>query len=330
MLSEDDPTIQFEAGAWFRSRGLHPLMAMRGGLELDTSEALARNAHDLGIEYGAWWFFAFPIDLTDDNPLPVFVRGDDAEFSVTHARGHIRAMNGIGVWHQAFEYKNNPMMFHLEYRNLSLVSVLNDPGFTRVHFIRRVGVSAVRSLLAMKYSSAEKMIAGASDFLEGPDRWLAMDHVTELDRIRTFEGERLGHVPAVEASSPWRDVDGPVRRVRALIAFLLLGGHLLPKRASRLPSASVPVQMRSIAAPFGREELLYYYPPTGEGFTARRDRKRFFALLGDLLRLVGRAWREFPAVAEEYRSRRDEFVTDEYWMHQFQMDELTVDAKKAS
>jgi len=329
MLMEDEPTVQFEAGARYASRALHPLAAMRTNLPLTSTATLVKNAQDLGIEYGAWWFFAFPIDLTAENPLPVFVRGDDASFSVSHARGHIKTMNGIGVWHQPFEYKNNPMMFHLELRNLPLVSVLGDPGYGRVHFIKRFGALSFRSIIALKYDSAERMLAGTRDFLAGPDRWLSMDHVEELERIRAFDGERLVRQPPVEVPEHFSDARGLRRRIKALVAFGLLGGHLVPRRLSRLPRRAVPVQMRSIAAALGREELLYYWPPTSEGFVTRRDRRRFARLLGELAATVRQAWREFPGVAAEYRARRDEFVSDDYWMRQFEIDSLSLDSDAA-
>ena len=40
------------------------------------------NEADEPIDYGGWWCFAFPIDLTEDYPLPVFVRGDDVCFGL--------------------------------------------------------------------------------------------------------------------------------------------------------------------------------------------------------------------------------------------------------
>jgi hypothetical protein len=317
MLDEDRRHVQFECGAHFALRARHPYVPVRSQLDLTEALSLCENCHDVGIQYAGWWFFAFPIDLTDDNPLPVFVRGDDVEFCLTHARGHIEAMNGIGVWHQAFEYKNSPMMFHLEYRNLPLVSVLGDPGFSRKHLIRRFGVAAGRALMAMKYSSAQSIVDGTKDFLAGPDRWLEIDHVEELARMRAYDGERLGALPAAEVPREFRDLKGLRRRIRSTLAVGLLGGHVLPRALSRKPRVAVPVQLRSIAAPLGREEIVYYYRPTSEGFAARRDRRRFVAVGTDLIRTIGLTWRRFPAVAEEYRARRAELVSDEYWRRQF-------------
>ena len=103
-------------------------------------------------------------------------------------------------------------------------------------------------------------------------------------------------------------------------AFGLMGGHLLPPFASRRSRATVRVQTRSVAAPLGREELVYYYPPTSEGFMVRRDRRRFGALLSRLFATMARAWREFPDVARDYRENYDRFVSDEYWQRQFKLD----------
>jgi hypothetical protein len=174
------------------------------------------------------------------------------------------------------------------------------------------------------------MLRGTNDFLDGPDRWLAVDHMAELGRIRSLDGEKLQPFPKTSVPPRFQDFEGWARRFKSLVALALFSGHLVPRPLSRLGRRVVPVQSRSIAAPLGREELLYYWEPTSEGFVARRDRRRFFRLLRELDRTVRRAWKEFPEVAEQYRNRRGEFVSDEYWMRHFELDQLTLAQTPAS
>ena len=63
------------------------------------------------------------------------------------------------------------------------------------------------------------------------------------------------------------------------IALVTLGGNLLPKFVRRADPVVIYLQHRSVMAGVLRDELLYRFMPTAEGFTARRDRRRAFALL---------------------------------------------------
>ena len=68
-----------------------------------TNEELLTNPTN---SYAAWWYCCTPIkNVRPDNlPLPVFVRGDDVEFSLRN-KANIISLNGICVWHMGFTQK---------------------------------------------------------------------------------------------------------------------------------------------------------------------------------------------------------------------------------
>ena len=73
--------------------------------------------------------------VAKDNPLPVFVRGDDVAFGLMHTGKHTVTMNGIAVWHADFALKNNPSSLYYEVRNFALIDTLHSIQFCESKFV---------------------------------------------------------------------------------------------------------------------------------------------------------------------------------------------------
>ena len=127
------------------------------------------NDDDEPLDYGGWWCFAFPVDLTDDYPLPVFVRGDDVCFGLRYCGGHLVAVNGIGVWHQDFAYKNGPVALFYENRNIPVVLSVSRPDYDAAALRKRLIERTLRFASAFKYDTATAVLDGVEAFLDGPD-----------------------------------------------------------------------------------------------------------------------------------------------------------------
>ncbi|NBP18121.1 MAG: hypothetical protein EBU98_05660, partial [Actinobacteria bacterium] len=121
MLSEERQWMQFEAGSKYLWRSLYPLRALGQEDDLRERRLAVRDARERRFAYSAWWYTAFPIDITPDNPLPIFVRGDDVAFGLMHTGRHTVTLNGIVVWHADFHLKNNPSSLFYEMRNFATI-----------------------------------------------------------------------------------------------------------------------------------------------------------------------------------------------------------------
>ncbi len=344
MLNDADPTVIFEAGARFDATATHPLTALGGGLDLlDWSDVLAADASDApgpaarvdrsrgaasapkaagsrnpAIAYGAWWFFAFPIGLTRDNPLPVFVRGDDVAWGLMHAGDDIVTSLGIGLWHQDFDAKNGPLAWFYDTRNFALVSILVCEQFRWWHLLARYLTLCARSLLSFKYDSATEITFAMTEFLRGPEHWLALDHAELHDRVRALDGEKV--IPLddrLKAVPDARPRSGIAKVVGAAASLATLSGHLLPTSWCRRPIVALHVSHKALLAAPLRTELLFRAQRRGEGFVARRDQRRFFCELIKMLRTSLTIVRRFAVVARQYRNARPRMVSDEYWRRQF-------------
>ncbi len=104
MLRLDQPALQVEAGAVWNGGYMKSL---KSNLDLRRLDACLENEIEEYAEYNAWWYCCFPMDVvTSENlPLPLFIRADDVEYGLRNMRRLI-LMNGICVWHEAFENKS--------------------------------------------------------------------------------------------------------------------------------------------------------------------------------------------------------------------------------
>jgi hypothetical protein len=153
MISEEIPWMQFEAGAHYAWRYTYPLRAV--GREDDLRDRITVLADELEpkFEYTAWWYTAFPIAVGKENPVPVFVRGDDVAFGLMHTGEHSITMKGVAVWHADFALKNGPMTLYYETRNMLLVETLVYDQHKWYHTAYRTLSFGFRKIYSFRYAS---------------------------------------------------------------------------------------------------------------------------------------------------------------------------------
>ena len=175
MMRMDQPAVQFEAGADCDPTSRNLWLARGQAQNLLYMDVLLANEQLEPFDYGAWWFFAFPLTSTDDYPPPLFVRGDDAYWGLRHTPGKSIAMNGIGVWHADFDHKNGPTSAFYENRNVPIITALAYPDRTAAELRRRVVDLVTRSIFSFRYDWAQAVLDGVEAFLAGPEALMAAD-----------------------------------------------------------------------------------------------------------------------------------------------------------
>lgn len=139
MLVMDNPTIQYEkAGYWKGVKGY----SYGRNLDVSIKDNLYINEKICNdkLQFAAWWYCCIPIKRIREigYPLPVFIKGDDIEYSIRNNR-EVITLNGIGVWHEAFTNKISPMINYYSDRNMLMINFFCDYGrlfFSTVLFLR--------------------------------------------------------------------------------------------------------------------------------------------------------------------------------------------------
>ena len=318
MLSEERQWMQFEAGSKYLWRSLYPLRALGQEDDLRDRRLALRDAKERRFAYSAWWYTAFPIDITRDNPMPIFVRGDDVAFGLMHTGRHTVTLNGVVVWHADFHLKNNPSSLFYEMRNFAMIDTLVFDRHRWWHLGQRFLALSFRNLFGFRYSSAEYMIRGMRAYLAGPAALAQVDHAALHDELRQVSEEKPAPLSSLHAavaiSTP---LPKPIRLIGFMLSLPLLGGFLLPTVARSKALRTAPIDSRAVGLALRHDRILYRHDRLPEGFVCERDRARFFALWRDVLSVLGSLARNYGRLKREYRAAYPSLVSDAAWQRRF-------------
>ncbi len=318
MLSEEQAWMQFEAGSKYRWRSLYPLRAIGREDDLRERKLALRDAREKKFAYTAWWYTAFPISITRDNPLPVFVRGDDVAFGLMHTGKHSVTMNGVIVWHADFGLKNNPSSLFYEKRNFALVDTLVFANHHWWHLARRFIALSFRNLFSMRYASVEYMIRGVRAYLAGPDALMATDHSALHDELRKVTEEKPGPLPAELAGvAITKPRPKAIRLIGFALAIPLVGGYILPKMMRRDVLKTAPIDSRAVGLATRYNRILYRHDRLPEGFLVERDSRRFFSLLREVCVVTKDIALNYRRLKREYKAAYPTLVSDASWHARF-------------
>ena len=318
MLSEEQAWMQFEAGSKYRWRSLYPLRAIGREDDLRERKLALRDVGEKKFAYTAWWYTAFPISITRDNPLPVFVRGDDVAFGLMHTGEHSVTMNGVIVWHADFGLKNNPSSLYYEKRNFAIIDTLVFDNHHWWHLARRFIALCFRNLFSMRYASVEYMIRGVRAYLAGPQALMATDHSALHDELRKVTEEKPGPLsPELAAVSITTPRPKLIRLIGFALALPLVGGYVLPKVLRRDTLRTAPIDSRAVGLATRYNRILYRHDRLPEGFLVERDAKRFFSLLREVAVVTKDIAFNYKRLKGEYKAAYPTLVSDESWHARF-------------
>ena len=318
MLSEEQAWMQFEAGSKYRWRSLYPLRAIGREDDLRERKLAVRDAREKKFAYTAWWYTAFPVTITRDNPLPIFVRGDDVSYGLLHTGKHSVTLNGIIVWHADFGLKNTPSSLFYEKRNFAIIDTLVFDRHHWWHLARRFIALSFRNLFSMRYASVEYMIRGVRAFLAGPDALMATDHSALHDDLRKVTEEKPAPLPAdLAAVKITKPRIKPIRLIGFALAVPLMGGYILPKALRRDVLKTAPIDSRAVGLATRYNRILYRHDRLPEGFVVERDSKRFFRLFGEVCVVTKDIALNYRRLKREYREAYPTLVSDESWQKRF-------------
>lgn len=125
---------------------------------------------DTGQTYAGWWFCCIPMDTIKKNglPLPVFVRADDAEYSL-RCKPKFMTMNGICVWHLAFFMKYSAAVERYQVNRNTFIAQATSGVAPMADFTKELFHEVQLDLKKFNYQEAELALDGFEDFLKGPE-----------------------------------------------------------------------------------------------------------------------------------------------------------------
>jgi galactofuranosylgalactofuranosylrhamnosyl-N-acetylglucosaminyl-diphospho-decaprenol beta-1,5/1,6-galactofuranosyltransferase len=285
--------------------------------------------------YNGWWMCLFPREVVERTglPLPLFIKWDDAEYSL-RALGHgypTLSLPGCAVWHMPWTDKDDTTdwttYFHL--RNQLIVAALHSPYDMRKTLLLQGLRKAIRRLLSMEYSTVAIELKAVEDFLAGPDRLFdmlgtAMPEVQAIRRRYTdaqmLPSAREFPPPTfdmVRAEQLLRPPAHPVK-IAARVSRSLLHNLRAPDPAAvERPQVNVPAGS-ALWLLLGSLDSAIVSNAGGSGVTfRRRDPQEFRELAKRAADTYRRLVREWPRLRETYRAALPELTSVEAWREVF-------------
>lgn len=182
MLKQEKPNIQHENTGKLNRLGFHEAVCHNLDMNLWNNVLLNEiMTDDTAYQYAAWWFCCIPAETTrlDNLPVPLFVRGDDVEYSL---RNHAKfiTMNGVCVWHKGFECKFSAALEYYQVERNELVVCAMHPELSDVDVIGHIKEIFWQEVYSFNYKGASLLLDAVEDYLKGPEYFFSLDLLEKL------------------------------------------------------------------------------------------------------------------------------------------------------
>ncbi len=314
LLRLDIPYIQHASGETWQ--GGHIGFTKRG-YDLRKPTDLLKNEEDLPMEYNGWWYCVVPlVDGFRGFPLPVFVHGDDIEYGLRF-HGDIMTLNGIGVWHDAFDNRKASSMEYYDMRNTLIACAIHHPEYSCTHMVKGIIRHMVGQMLHYREEDQRLTMKGVYDFCKGVDFLKETDPAAYHMEIMKM-GYKMEDVSEVlqklgvdvEAAKPDPEHLYPMEGFKKG-HLLSINGWLLPTRAKlvALPMGKHPDHL------YRCKKALLYDPDTKKGFYVELRRKNLFITLGRIIKMWWLMIKNYKKIVRDYNQHGDELITPAFWKH---------------
>ncbi|MBQ9927582.1 MAG: glycosyltransferase family 2 protein [Lachnospiraceae bacterium] len=322
MMRIDDPAIQVEAGA---SWNAGQLVSNKANLDMSLVENCLVNEVEEYTEYNAWWYCCMPMTLIskENLPLPIFIRGDDLEYGLRNKR-KVVLLNGICVWHEAFENKYSSYLQYYILRNLLYDNAIHFPTYRLSSFLYRLYTTVGREIIYYRYKNINLLYKGVYDFYKGIDFLIHTDGemlhkeimqlgykavpIEELDKVAY-------RLPKYQQSFVQSD-----HGIKKVLRYVTLNGYFLP--AKRQKNKECQIVSMSMCRPinFYREKrVLNYDEASGKGFVTEKNWISTLKAMFGLFRITIVSIFSFSRAMKKFRKESTEVMQGEFWEEYLQL-----------
>ena len=295
------------------------------------SRALHRR---IDVEYNGWWMCLFPRVVAESigQPLPLFIKWDDTEYSLRAAAHGFPTVTwpGAAIWHMAWADKDDAIdwqaYFHL--RNRLIVAALYHEGDAR-GITKSIFKSTLKHTMCMEYSTMAIQLEAMKDFLAGPDQLFDILE-SSLPRIAAIRKEfpdaviidSADQLPAPTGAPgvPTRNVGGRLGKIKKIPWFIKSAKHLVTKEDPAHHEAPQLNLTQEEARWFtlSRVDSATVSTAGGTGVAFRkRDRELALELVKSTRELLKEIEDNFDDLRAEYRAALPELTSRESWRKVF-------------
>lgn len=325
LLRENTPCIQYESGAvWNRGR----IKAGKHHLDMGELRDILNNEKEESIEYAGWWYSCIPVEQIKKYglPLPLFIHRDDIEYGLRTGRERFIFLNGIGVWHEAFENKMPGATEYYDWRNLAIVNSIHYQDFNKKELFRFLLKWVTANVIRYRYQYVDMNLRGIEDFLKGIDWLKKQDAPTLHQSIFAMNykavpaADFVGYKGIQKEDIQWEHIEKlkarNIGKAEKILRQITLNGYFLPSKTGKI---LVAMPHDNIYDMYRQKEILYV-DSTGKAVLVKRSGKEALKCYRKLWRVRKLINRSFENSRKEYAQRYTELTGKEFWMDYLKMD----------
>ncbi|MBV7302481.1 glycosyltransferase [Corynebacterium sp. TAE3-ERU2] len=291
----------------------------------------SRDLHRrIDVDYNGWWMCMIPRVVAEEigQPLPLFIKWDDAEFGLrAGAHGYPTATwPGVAIWHMAWSDKDDAIdwqaYFHL--RNRLIVAALNHEGPVD-GIIKSMRKATLKHLMCLEYSTVAIQNEAMKDFLAGPERLFDIleSSLPRIQQIRKDYPDAVVLPTAAELPKatgipgvPTHDIGGRLAPLKKAVWLAKGIKHSLSKENDdhhEVPQANLsPLEARWFS--LSRVDGATVTTADGRGVVYRkRDRAKAKALWEESRSLQKEVAERFEELRTLYRAHHEVLTSREAW-----------------
>ncbi len=312
MITLDQPEKQYEMGAiWDGKKSI----GKKQGVDLRKRENLLTNMENQEIQYGGWWTMLLPLSILKKVgfPLPFFIKFDDVEYGMRKPLGtEIITMNGIAVYHEAFDRKVNFALDYYNLRNELIVNVLYK-NLSLIGALKRVWYEVCKEIFLYRYDCCLLVFQAVKDFLRGVDFFLETDGEKENQKLINLVPKLI----PLEEIPEWEEslrCDKHKRSYKVTLPMILtMGGQILPSVFLKKEKYGVPLSKASAVDLFGRKWAIQYQLGKEVGILTKHSTKKFIKYGLGAIGLSFQLIKKYGKVKIEFQERKEEISSMIFW-----------------
>ncbi|PNH84585.1 glycosyltransferase [Arthrobacter sp. AFG20] len=298
------------------------------------------------VDFNGWWMSLIPTRIIREIglALPVFIKWDDAEYSL-RAKEHgypTVSMPGAAVWHVSWIDKDDLVgwqaYFHA--RNRFIAALVHSPYEFGGRIVRESHYADIKHLVSMQYATARGRNMALRDLLRGPGQ-LHEQLAKKLPEIRDMMKNYPDSVIATDPDAfPAAKLDKPPKHGHGVREPNKLG--LIPIAAKTVlrqlvqpvaPSSQVRPQA-NVAHQDNRWWRMSQYDSavvtnaegTGSAWY-KRDPKELRSMLAESVRLHSVLLKDWKRLSAEYKAALPEITSIQTWKKTFDTHSERVDER---
>lgn len=338
MLRRDYDFVQQESGGYYREGRI---VSGNAGMDLRREENIIRNEIPADADYNAWWYCCIPVSVIrkEGLPLPLFIHQDDVEYGIRCKR-EIILMNGICVWHEAFENKRPSVNEYYDIRNACIVDAVHQKNSGRRRVFKRICKRMLTNLFRYRYKDICLNEQAVRDFLKGPD-WLMKTDAQELHEQLRKSGYSYQEKEPEEIAGHGTIRNEKILREKIKLEAILLGRHnanqvdkkkllslngwLLPAYRDNAPYAVMAGE--SPHAYYRKRNVYIYDPDTNLGFYTQKEWGWLFKTFWKMFCMGIQILMKYKEVQKEYEEHGKELCSDTFWNQYLELKEKENERK---